>query len=763
MATTNIIVRHRPNRIGFLVRPDELDDLVRAAGICNLLWGGVRNPIIPVCAAIDAKADQLLRMFQVDALFPVAQTDAINKFLERYPYLQNPRLHAREIFYEDWHTKKLKVAYLDVINAVEKYWSQEFKHAPSEHESACRLVTWDDSDRLRELFALSFGAYPSDLNLKDDFHTAFLKGLRAKEVHIDPHGNVSVELATAVTPLRLSGVDLQSRRCSFRTWEGGVYFGDPKNFADLTTFWNMRAGGDAVEFASLSDLGRLEDVVKEHFRRLDELPNRHPNIEAHISACYRDNHDAVLAALERFPTKKRKMLCQIIDVPGVEVGGQPALPYFDWDFALGLVEREAGGFSVTVTLPDKKFLVDSERQEDDQSLAVSVEAYSDFGYPDHTLAPPFRIELSEFYSREISIDPWTVKSEEEGIGVCITAGKKTLRLRPIKNSAVIEALLGQAGIKLRVSPGGRLADRLLEKLEGLEGTRVFKIRGVRQLVASLTSQAAIGRGGATNAIWNEGQFSQHEQLHIEARDTPKLTTDSTFDFLLRKDFFRAGLELKCDHCGLDSWLSLRQIDDEWICEFCGHRNATSLHIRHRGDWKFRKSGLLAKDNNQEGAIPVLLSLLVFARVFDSSKRLQMTSANVLEGAPECEIDFIVVHYGRGEISLAIGEAKSAGGKIDSDDVAHMKAVAGAVSSIGIRPYLVFSKTADSFSAQEIEMFRALRKEQHHVILLTNKEIEPYYPYIEGDDEDKLPQKYAHSFDDMVANTEYRYLRFPPVS
>ena len=83
MATTNITVRHRPNRIAFLVRPGELSDLERAASICTLLWGGIRNPIIPVSLKDDANADTLLGNFQVDVLFPVAESDAIKSFLER--------------------------------------------------------------------------------------------------------------------------------------------------------------------------------------------------------------------------------------------------------------------------------------------------------------------------------------------------------------------------------------------------------------------------------------------------------------------------------------------------------------------------------------------------------------------------------------------------------------------------------------------------------------------------------------------------------
>jgi len=47
---------------------------------------------------------------------------------------------------------------------------------------------------------------------------------------------VDAAAAGAVTPMRLTGIDLEGYQGSFRSWMGGVYFGDAKNFADLTTF-----------------------------------------------------------------------------------------------------------------------------------------------------------------------------------------------------------------------------------------------------------------------------------------------------------------------------------------------------------------------------------------------------------------------------------------------------------------------------------------------------------------------------------------------
>jgi hypothetical protein len=189
-----------------------------------------------------------------------------------------------------------------------------------------------------------------------------------------------------------------------------------------------------------------------------------------------------------------------------------------------------------------------------------------------------------------------------------------------------------------------------------------------------------------------------------------------------------------------------------------HRNITSLQIRDRGDWRFRKSGLLAKDNNQEGAIPVLLSLLVLQRVFSRENVLRMTSVKVIEGVPPCEMDFMVIEHRRREIKWALGEAKAAGGEIDAKDVDNMKGVAEQLKKIGAEMYLIFAKTAERFTEKEIALFAATKRDGYPVILLTNKEIEPYNPYYNGNEQEQLPHRYVHSFDDMVRNSEFRYLR-----
>jgi hypothetical protein len=54
LTTVSASLRLRPTRIGFLVDPNDGDSVRRIFQICTCLWGGVFNPIIPVCTETPA-------------------------------------------------------------------------------------------------------------------------------------------------------------------------------------------------------------------------------------------------------------------------------------------------------------------------------------------------------------------------------------------------------------------------------------------------------------------------------------------------------------------------------------------------------------------------------------------------------------------------------------------------------------------------------------------------------------------------------------
>ncbi len=184
-------------------------------------------------------------------------------------------------------------------------------------------------------------------------------------------------------------------------------------------------------------------------------------------------------------------------------------------------------------------------------------------------------------------------------------------------------------------------------------------------------------------------------------------------------------------------------------------------FKDRSCWKFKKKGLFGKENNQEGALPVILTMLVFKHVFSSGTSLYSTSLRCEGCDKKPEIDFVILQYGfrDNKIELAFGECKSDGGEITADDIEKLKSVKEKFEPKGIRCHLVFAKTTEKFSDSEIELFKKLWSENHSLILLLDKELETnHHLYWEDDDFEKLPFKYALSFRELAQNSYFRYLQ-----
>ena len=98
MSTINLSVKYRPVKIGFLVEFGDINALVKAAGMNNLLWGGIYNPIIPVSKGTTF-AEKLMKLFSVDVLCPINHTAPINKLIKKYNFLKIPFFHGKNIIF----------------------------------------------------------------------------------------------------------------------------------------------------------------------------------------------------------------------------------------------------------------------------------------------------------------------------------------------------------------------------------------------------------------------------------------------------------------------------------------------------------------------------------------------------------------------------------------------------------------------------------------------------------------------------------------
>lgn len=748
MATTGLTIAYRPVRLGLLVRSGNLDDLVAAAGLNTMLAGGIYNPLLPV-GADNELAKDLIRLFNVDVLHAVTSDPSLDAYPAQHPLLVFPNLISGKIVSQALHDKGNQLNYLDSLHLIERLWESEFKHKPENYKSDFALITWSPEDRLRYLFSLTFGFFPDGYNLVDNFQDSFLRGLHAKEIDIQVDSPIDPAIGEVYNQLNLTGIDLQGYKGSFKG--EGVYIGDESSFDDLVAFWNLRAAGLYIEFLPINNSARVESLVNVHIADLDQmLDPRIPEGEDWVTYYYQSlTRDKVDEVVKTLTTKKRKVLYQCGWPTWNGLNIKASKYYYNYDHSTAAVEKSYDRYMVTINLEETPGAKSQIRDMGPQELAVSIKTFSEYGYEHTTLKPPYIPELNEYYSTEIALEPHKLRVEEDGIDLMIQTWGHSLLLFTLPYLSLIKKIFEYAGIKSETSRPGLITGQIIEKLGGLEAGNIFKTPGVRTLIQRLKPDQGVTKGGATKLIKdNSGPEKQRGRYSDPNR---------AFKFLLETGFFRAGLELICEHCRLENWLNLKDIDDLWPCTYCGGENKTSLQLKDRGDWKFRKSGFLAKDNNQEGAIPVILTLLQFKRRLGHYNFVYSTALDLQIDSKKFETDLCVLQYERGRsIEVGIAECKSQGGEIEQEDIDNLKSARAALIGKQLDCVLIFAKTANEFTADEMERFRTLAAEEIPMILLTNRELEPFDPYADFENI-QLPHRYAFTLSEMALNSRHIYL------
>lgn len=371
-----------------------------------------------------------------------------------------------------------------------------------------------------------------------------------------------------------------------------------------------------------------------------------------------------------------------------------------------------------------------------QHYVVSVEPGIGLYRNDHsTLHLPFLPALNEFYGRKAIIHWNKARAEPEALGIIVSGATNHLSVRAIDTSTLFQAIFETIGITASPSEPGLICRRLIKQMGAIDDCRVFRIGGVRDLIEgylpdqSFTTSAAKQR---IRAIDTDHPLDNYQDLYIEPREPgAKLTNDAVLAHLLRKEIFRPGLKLACPNCQLDFWRSLDDLTTRSDCEYCGYNFHIGPQLRDR-DWAFRRSGLFGRNDTQEGALPVVLTLQQLSHIHDLSSQI-VTTAMTLHPAganiKKCETDFLYLTTRARDhrLQIAIGECKTRQ-PITRDDVQNLLRVARAFPSNRFDVFIVFAKLGN-FSDEEIREIEATNDEYvRRAIILTHRELEPWQVY-----------------------------------
>ncbi len=760
MNTLSVTVRYRPIRIGWCVCAGDFAALREALKLTFTMWGGRYNPVIPIDDF--ASASSLVRLFRVDVLWPVSDDEAVKEFIKRFPHLPNP-FFQEELFVPHGNGVR-SPQLLDIYHPIRRLHEEHFKNNPSP-DATVTIFEWQAEDPLTDVLLATFGAIPSVDVTGTDYLGLLKQQLSAKTVALMPKEPLP-QLAGNTWPVSAFCRAFMQQHYSVRNHWGhpGIYVGNASDFDDLVTFWNLRATATSLMFYDPNQATRFETNLTDWLATLRARPTGRFESDNSIAIWFRESTPEPDVCM--FGQGLR--LCTARDGTWNGLNVKAPYMYFSEGSALAAIGEDSAGLpKMSFQLPPKPFNEDTRLY--DQHLVVSIDpGIGLFGNERATLQTPYVPELNEYYGRQYYFDWDKARVEPEGMGIISDASCTDLSLNALDVVELVKRIFSVAGIDAELSQPGRIASRLIQQMGGLQGCGVFKIGGVRMLLeifgpdTSFSHQCAlraIGKGDSVNGILS---ISEYKNLFIESRPyRTELKPHDVFSYLLKKGVYRTGLEFDCPSCRLEFWLTLDDVRTEVACEYCGHRFNVAPYLRDKNVWRYRRSGLFGRADNQEGAIPVILTIQQLHTTFRSREMLYAPAMSLKSKSPaisKCETDFVTLAQRPldGKIDIAIGECKTRK-QISDDNVNNLQAIADAFPSERFNVYIIFSKLG-SFSAEELARVRRLNNEyRRRVILFTARELEPYHLYERTAKEFNI-DRHAVSFEDMANITDQVFLQ-----
>lgn len=767
MDTTNVRVRYRPVRIGWCIRDGNWEDLRRVLRLTHVFWGGKFNPIIPVEAP---HAEDTVRRFRVDILVDICEDKKIEAFKDGFKYLPWPLLEPA-LFSRS--SDGLIPNFLDVstvlVDAAEmlpessRDRDNQFAMEPEKYPYA--IVHCDDNDPLNDVMLATFGAYPTHAEIDRDYTRFITENINPFHYWPKQDGVIPACLLDQATPNEISARDLNWDRIPYPVTLG-YYAGSATSFEDILNYWNLRAAGLSLLFLDPSYSERLAKLRESH---TEFILTRHS-----ISERQGKNQIPIwsrspsLVKELNFPEEMVPYFHSIDSTDVTRGALTPTLNFFSRRTMLASLSQRHREVALAFQLPEKPFQV----RDSVSGQHFIVATRNPFMQPDagRTFWTPYCPELNPWYGRALFLSSRTARSEVDGIAMICPVTIESITVSSFGEQELTQKLFELAGIEARPSVPGRIAARLISQLGGLQGCRVLKVAGVRKLIkqygplGQFDRTEAIRLIGNTDPVTHQPRFSEYEELYIEQREPgTKLKPHDVFLYLLEKRVFRVGLSLKCPNCELHFWVHLDDLSTLINCELCGKSFDITRQLKDRS-WTYRRSGLFGQENNQEGGIPVALTLqqlhthlgTASGSMFLTNMSLSPLTAHIAH----CETDIFVALSAGDKIQIAVGECKDAGGQIELDDAKKLAAVADAFPPHRFEPFIIFSKTAP-FTPDEIENCRAAQMAHSaRVILLSDRELEPYRLYEKTAKEFAVRQS-ASSLEEMARITHEVYFSPKP--
>lgn len=702
----------RPTRIGFLTRPTQqhfaqVREIMR---LCTCLWGGMFNPIIPVCSSLPAAwrrdnfqeitgsglGDAYVRFFEPDVFVEAEAGLAEEVGIARSKRFSSDRVVSLKQFVGSDGRRRADFSFgLSALDVYQELYEEEFKFAPRKKR---RVAVFAKDNPFSEAV---FGGFSSSKPL------AYLKKSYIAICEPETFNTSAVDCLRLMQEGYFAPVHatLHELDVTFENRDDPTIFVfDPQKTVDLIDYWNLRQFRSNVFPVNVhwfdQFVGTIRKLITANFR---PLPNNKNGVMIHTTVEFARSID---------PSIRDALV-------NAHLGGLPAgsVIYKYWYDPIWRIEWRNAGIQprrakVVSAVVDIEEAVD-EKEQMLKLPSPSPKFASKYSFVNNHARWMNVVNLTDFSVRDSSFAltfPPNVKGDDfpvlgyadrslctrEGIVLFQQFKSHRAGLKLMSQQDAVIGWFASRGIKVSPSSSGRNALQVLRSAGGTRGCSLFADEGTVKILDKMAKTIQREADGTT-AQYPDRTASIAEWKEVLGRRSRSVFSRATLSDFTDHNVMRVGLTLACPHCAKDNWYSLSDVDYEVVCERCLNRFAfpqAGMKF-NEADWRLRVLGPFSVPDYADGAYATVLTLRLFndTLYFNRTPTTFATGLDIVAGSSRFEIDF-AGWYSEGKKFwidpspvVVFGETKSFGTEVFKErDVRRLKSLAETFPG----SYVVFS-------------------------------------------------------------------------
>ena len=687
MNNIRVDIRLRPIRFGFLVRPDDAENVLEIFRINTCLWGGIFNPIIPFFESMPSWGEREDYQFEnskqiidgyLDFFEPDFVIEAEEGLAAGFGFGPKRVLQITDILDRlrgrGWDKYGLSVhdLYLEL-------YREEFRFEPRHRRNIIYVEAKEST--FGNFVAVNFGSFPLQKQL-EHFSRGYKDIFDPKHTMLD-----AVELLKLHKTRHISALEIGCAK--FRVNYNGpmpstLFILDPQESKDLIEFWNLRAV----------------------CRDVKAVPNQWVK---ELSSCYKEliQNGYGLMFSDSISSDDRQDICNNylrIDKQNVYIP-QLWYPPF-WNKSSEMETR-----TTRPTLEADRKSIDIQINEENPELRFN----------------PLFLELATENSNRLGVanvvrlEDWSYRNQIA-----------TVFPFNYKNPELPKFALGQRHLLsttegLVIFPEYKTIPESWNLVDGITVfSQWFKANKIPSTLsdAGRATQQIIQTLGSCREVFYIAHKDVIEFLNTISNRFTKTTSHETFqeklgksvlETLVERKVIELGLNLKCSKCSEWNWYSLAQLNYSLTCRLCLRQfdfPVIDPIDKKRSKWAYRLIGPFAQPNYAKGGYASALAIRFFANVIGEKDRSEVTWSSgqelTLFTGKQVEVDFMLWYQSRQffepnhPTETVFGEAKSSH-RFEQKDVHKMKLLAEKFPC----SILVFATMKENLSPSEIDRIKEL--------------------------------------------------------